>query len=338
VNAVTQAIASAGLDHPLVYTLLFLAASVLMIWRLNSVLEQGLEGTALGTLVMPYCSGLGNLLFVFLLLEGHGQSTEVMTNCLVNNVTNLTLVLALPALFWGLNLKPGSEKEGKAKRQNPKAMTEQRLSRLSLLLTMAAVAFFTGAVWALGQDGFIDFNDGLVLVGLFLFWQCFQLFDVMKQNVRQKQSFGLIFYLDLLVLVAGAILMYISLDWLVQWIGTQKSGFVSAKNLGWLSAWLMVLPNAILALYYGWKRRADIVYSSQIGDGHICIPLCVGLFALAKPIPLPAFFQNGIVILLAATGVHFLVVVTIGRLPRWAGWVLLVAYGWFVFAGLGPGS
>ena len=29
----------------------------------------------------------------------------------------------------------------------------------------------------------------------------------------------------------------------------------------------MVLPNAVIAAYYAWAGRADIVYSSQIGDG-----------------------------------------------------------------------
>jgi cation:H+ antiporter len=330
-----------GLTNPVTYIALFIGASMLMIWRLNSILDHGLQGTALGTLVMPYCSGLGNLIFVFLLLRGHGEAKEIMTNCLVNNVTNLTLILALPALIWGLNLVPAADKEGKPKRAKKnqkqaaeKVETEQRLSRLSLLLTMAAVAFFTGAVWALGQDGQLDFNDGLVLVGLFLFWQCFQVFDVLKNNVRQRRSFSPLFYADLAVLLVGAFLLYVSLDWLVQWLTTQKTGFLSAQNLGWLSGWLMVLPNGILAIYYGAKRRADIVFTSQIGDGHICIPLCVGLFALFQPIPMPVFFHAGMMILLGATGLHFLVILTAGRLPRWAGWLLLVAYAWFVYAGL----
>jgi len=326
-----------GLSHPLTYAAIFLGASLLMIWRLNAMLEHGLEGTALGTLVMPYCSGLGNLIFVFLLLQGHGKPQEIMTNCLVNNTTNLTLILALPALIWGLNLSPSSaSKEGKTKKpkKNPKAETAQHLSKLSLLLTMAAVAFFSGAVWALGQDGVLDFNDGLVLVGLFLFWQCFQVFDVLKHNVRQRRSFSVLFYADLAVLLLGAALLYVTLDWLVGWLAAQKTGFLSEQNIGWLSGWLMVLPNAILAIYYGAKRRADIVYTSQIGDGHICIPLCVGVFALFKPIPMPAFFETSVLILLGATALHFLVIVTVGRLPRWAGWLLLGAYGWFVYAGL----
>ena len=336
-NIVFEFIDAAGLAHPLTYIALFLCASMLMIWRLNSILEHGLEGTALGTLVMPYCSGLGNLIFVFLLLQGHGEAQEIMTNCLVNNATNLTLILALPALFWGLNLSPvPASKGGKPARskKNDKAETERHLSKLSLLLTMAAVVFFTGAVWALGQDGVLDFNDGLVLVGLFLFWQCFQVFDVLKHNVRQRKSFSALFYLDLALLLVGAALLYVSLDWLVHWLATQKTGFLSAKNIGWLSGWLMVLPNAILAIYYGAKRRADIVYTSQIGDGHICIPLCVGLFAMFRPIPLPAFFQTSMIVLLSATGLHFLMIITLGRLPHWAGWILLTAYAWFVYAGL----
>ena len=114
-------------------------------------------------------------------------------------------------------------------------------------------------------------------MGLFLFWQCFQVFDVLKHNVRQRRSFGRLFYLDMLVVLASAYVVYVSIDWLVAWLSHQHGGFVNASHLGWLSGWLMVLPNALLAFYWGWKRRADIVYSSQVGDGHICIPLCLGL-------------------------------------------------------------
>ena len=42
---------------------LFFAASFLMIWRLGALEKNGLEGTVLGTLIMPYCSGLSNLIF-----------------------------------------------------------------------------------------------------------------------------------------------------------------------------------------------------------------------------------------------------------------------------------
>ena len=346
-NPLPDIIDGAGLTSVWTYLALFLLASLLMIWRLDALLKHGLEGTALGTLVMPYCSGLGNLLFVWIIAARKGPGQEVLTNCLVNNVTNLTIVLGLPALVWGLDLHGGAAgKKSAAGKKKPagrsqsaggsSAETEHQLNRLSLLLTLAAVVFFSAVTWALGADGKLDANDGLVLVALFLFWQCFQVFDVMKHNVRHKHAFGPLFYLDVFIVLLGAWALYTSLDWLVAWLAGQKGGFVNAAHLGWLSGWLMVLPNALLAFYYAARRRADIAYASQIGDGHICIPLCVGLSAMLTPLAVPKFFETGLAILIGAAVVHAVCVMAARGLPRWMGWPLLAAYAWFVGAGLMP--
>jgi len=335
VNPLTEFINGFGASSVWTYLALFLAASGLMIWRLEALLKHGLDGTALGTLVMPYCSGMGNLLFVAIMADRSGPSQEVLTNCLVNNVTNLTLVLGVPAVIWSLTLRgKSSSAKKRSARSNAGAEVAQQLNRLSLLLSLAAVLFFSGVTWALGSDGVIDERDGLVLVALFLFWQCFQVFDVLKHNVRERRSFSLFFYLDLAAVAAGAYALYVSIDWLVTWLSSQQTGFISAENLGWLSGWLMVLPNAILAAYYAAKRRADIVFSSQIGDGHICIPLCIGLTALVGPIPVPELFQSGLAVILVAALVHVLCITFASGLPRWMGWPLVAGYAWFVSVGL----
>jgi cation:H+ antiporter len=289
----------------------------------------------LGTLVMPYCSGIGNLIFAFILGRNGGPGAEVMTNSLVNNVTNMTLILGLPALIWGLRLNP-AEKKKKGKNGGKSGKVEQahKLNRLSLLLTLTAVLFFTGAVWSLGRDGKLDRNDGLVLVGLFFFWQCFHVFDVLKSNVRQNKSFSWMLPVNLALLGVGAYAVYVSLEWLVPWISRTTTGFISAKYLGWLTGWLMVLPNAMLALYYGWRGRPEVTYTSQVGDGHICIPLCVGIYALYHTLNVPAFFEPALITLLAATGVHFLFVAVFGQLPRLTGLALIAGYGWFLYRGL----
>jgi cation:H+ antiporter len=49
---------------------------------------------------------------------------------------------------------------------------------------------------------------------------------------------------------------------------------------------------------------------------------------------MPAFFDTGILILAAAAILHALCVAFADGLPRWMGWPLLAAYGWFLFAGL----
>ena len=314
---------------PWVFLLLFIAASFLMIWRLEAMSDDGFEGTVLGTLVMPYCSGIGNLVFAFLLGMKRGPGEAVVVNCFVNNVTNMTLLIGLPAVIWGLNVtgKSGAKKGG-GKASGKKV---QELNRLSLLLTLTAVLFFTGATWALSRDGKLDFGDGLVLVGLFLFWQCFHVFEVLKTNVRQGRGFSWMLPVDLALLAVGAVGIFVSTDWLVTW--SSGNPYVS-QNLGWLSGWLMVLPNALLAFYYGWRGKPEVIYSSQVGDGHICIPLCLGIYALYHTLETPPLFEIGVMIIGVATALHIVFVGFFGSLPRMVGLALVGAYVVFLVKGL----
>lgn len=321
-----ELVGTMGITHPVTFTVTFLLGSWLMVWRLEAMLDHGLEGTALGTLIVPYCSGLGNLVFVFLLWRDEGPAGEIMVNSLVNNVTNLTLLLGLPALIWPLHVVLA--KGSKTKRR------EQRLSRLALMLTLTAVLFFTGLTWALGRDGVLDRGDGLALIGVFLFWQSFQVFDVLKNNLQRNTRFGAMFYLDLALIAAGGWVIYESLDALVAVLSASDAGFFRAEHLGWITGWLLVLPNALLAFYYAWKQRADIVYASQIGDGHICIPLCLGLFAVLRPVPMPDFFMSAVALLGGAVVVHGFCLLGLGRLPRPVAAILVIAYGVFVYSGL----
>ena len=333
-NPVIHWMEAKGAYAPWLFLALFIVASLLMIWRLEAMSAGGFEGTVLGTLVMPYCSGMGNLIFAFLLGRSGGNGADVMTNSLVNNVTNMTLILGLSAMIWGMNVIP-KKKPDAGKKKKPGAGEASELNRLSLLLTLTAVLFFTGAVWAMGRKGRLDFNDGLVLVGLFLFWQCFHIFEVLKQNVRQSRSaFNWMLPVDLALLAIGAYGIYISTGWLVAWVSHIHTGFVSAKHLGWLSGWLMVLPNALLAFYYGWRKKPEVVYTSQVGDAHVSIPLCLGIYALNHTMVMPPFFHAAMLILLATTLIHFFFVAVFGQLPRIAGVALVAAYGWFLWKGL----
>ena len=244
----------------------------------------------------------------------------------------MTLLIGVPAVVWGLRVIP--KPDARLKKKNKKINQAYRINRLSLLLTLTAVLFFTGAVWALGRDGKLNRGDGLVLVGLFLFWQCFHVFEVLKTNVRQNRSLSWTLAMDFVLLLIGAYGTYVSINGLAGWISSIHTGFISAQHLGWLSGWLMVLPNGLLALYYGWKGQPEVVYTSQVGDGHICIPLCVGLSALMKDITVPSFFQTGLLILVGATLIHFLFVAVFGQLPRFMGWLLTAGYGAFLYEGL----
>jgi cation:H+ antiporter len=309
---------------------LFMGASFVMIWRLGVMERKGLEGTVLGTLVMPYASGLSNLIFAYIMGRNGQNGRLVLENCIVNNATNLTLLIGLPAMIWGLDIFP--EKRLDSFRSGPHKA--HRLNHLSLLLTLLAVIFFTGTLWALARDNQLDFSDGLVLVGLFVFWQILHVFDVLKHNIQRGRTLYWSMLVDFLLVMLGALSVFGAIERLVTWITENGTGWLVFDNLGWLSGILMVLPNALLAVYYARAKRADIVYSSQIGDGHICIPMCIGLFALFAQIEIPAYFNIGILTILGACMVHLIFISIWARLPKWMGIVCVLGYVYFFYTGL----
>ncbi len=316
--------------NPLVLLAIFVAASFLMIWRLQAMESKGFEGTVLGTLIMPYCSGFANLVFAYVMSNSASNGGLVIENCIVNNATNLTLILGLSVIFGASAIK---------QKENPKKKVKtnadfHRINRLNLLFTLIALFLFTGTLWALAKDRILDFYDGLVLVGLFVFWQILHVFEILKDNIRKNKAFQWSIVLDLLIIAACAYCVYYSVDHLVAWVSKAENQYISFKNLGWLSGGLMVLPNAFIALYYSRIGRQDIVLSSQIGDGHICIPMCIGLFSIFNTIQVPNFFQTGIYVILGAGAVHFLSIAFLGRVPRFMGFGLISAYAFFLYQGI----
>ncbi len=291
-----------------------------MIWRLNAIETKGFEGTVIGTIVMPYCSGFANLAFAYVMATTGGKAEMVLENCIVNNVTNLTLLLGIPALFWGMNLY----------RKKGKKPTE-KIAHLSLTLTLIAMLFFSAVTWLLARDGGLHRSDGLVLIGLFLFWQLFQIFEVMKTNIRKKLSISKWIFFDLALVVGAALGTYYSIERLVAWVAAGGGGLISYSYLGVVSGLLMVIPNGMLAFYYSAIGRSDIAYSSQIGDAHICIPMCIGIYAVFLPVDIPASFETGVWILLGAILVHLFFLGALGRLPRVVGALLTGSYVIFIF-------
>lgn len=323
---INDSIGRLGAFAPMACIALFLLANLLVVWRLEVLSGQGVEGTVLGTIFMPFCSGMGNIVFAWVLARNAGDGNAVVINCLFNNITNLSLLIGLPVLIWSMDRIP--------RKNSQAAMREFRAGRLSLALNLVAAFFFSLILWALAGDGSVSRTDGIVLLALFLFWQCFHVYDVKKTNLLKKTAYPKTLPLDVALLLFGAFAVFVSTDWLVQWFQTLDLKKVPAGFIGWASGVLMVLPNAMLAFFYGARNRMDVVYTSQSGDAHICIPLCVGLFSAFHAIPSGAFFQQALLMLMALCGAHLLFLVALGRLPRFAAALLVAAFGVFLWLGM----
>jgi cation:H+ antiporter len=325
-QVIHETISSLGPFAPCACIGLFLLANLLVVWRLEVLSGQGVEGTVLGTIFMPFCSGMGNIVFAVVLAMNKGAGDAVFINCLFNNVTNLTLLIGVPVLVWSMASIP--------RRKSQKAMREFRMGRLALSLNLVAALFFSFIIWLLAADGDLARTDGVVLLTLFVFWQCFHIYDVKKTNLLKKKSYPKTLPVEIILLLAGAFAVFVSTDWLVQWFQGLESETVPPRLLGWVSGVLMVLPNALLAFYYGAKRRMDVVYTSQSGDAHICIPLCIGIFATFHAISVSDFLQQSLLVLMGLCAVHLFFVVTIGRLPRIFAALFIAAFGYFLWSGL----
>lgn len=321
-----DSISTLGAFAPLACVLIFLLASMLVVWRLEVLSGQGVEGTVLGTIFMPFCSGMGNIVFALVLALNQGDGDDVLINCLFNNVTNLTLLIGGPVLIWSMASIP--------RKKSQTALREFRMGRLSLALNLVAALFFSFIVWLLAADGELARADGAVLLSLFVFWQCFHIYDVKKTNLLRKKSYPKTLGIDVALLLVGAFAVFATTDWLVQWFQSLESDQFPPRLLGWASGVLMVLPNALLAFYYGSKNRMDVVYTSQSGDAHICVPLCIGLFAVFKAIPSGAFLQQSLLILMGLCAAHLLFVMAFGRLPRLFAVLFLAAFGYFLWTGM----
>ena len=318
-------------SNPLLLLVVFVVANLFMIWRLQRMERKGFEGTVLGTLIMPYCSGFANLVFAYVMSSSANNGPLVLENCLVNNVSNLTLILGMSAVFGSAS----AIKKGNARQGAKKNAEFHRINRLNLIFTLIALFLFTGSLWALASDRKLDFYDGLVLVGLFLFWQILHVFEILKDNIRKNKTFHWTILLDLAFIAASAYCIYFSVDHLVAWVSTADNTFFKFSKIGWLSGMFMVLPNAFIAMYYSRIGRQDIVLSSQIGDSHICIPMCIGLFSVFNTIHVPLVsFQTGIFIIMGAGLIHMLSIILLGRIPRFAGLGLIGGYVYFVYKGL----
>ena len=325
-DLIYDSISSLGNGSPAVCIVLFLLASLLVVWRLEALSEKGVEGTVLGTLFMPFCSGMGNVIFAVVLARSQGDGSDVLINCLFNNITNLTLLIGAPVLIWSMASIP--------RKKSKTAMREFRIGRLSLALNLIAGLFFTLFLWLTAHDGTISQTDGWMLIALFVFWQSFHIYDVKKTNLLKNKTYPKTLLVEVILLLIGAFFIFVSTDWLVQWFQSLENDSLPKGLLGWLSGILMVLPNALLAFYYGAKDRMDVVYTSQSGDAHICIPLCIGIFAAFREIQTGEFLNRSLFIMAGLCAAHLLCVTVIGRLPRVFAALALAAFGAFIWLGI----
>ena len=253
-----------------------------------------------------------------------------MTNCLVNNVTEHD------ACPWraGHHLenehhsrKKGRAKAGKALQRScskPPFAPADAHGR-SLLHRHHLV---------LGADGKIDFKDGLVFVGIFLFWQCFHVFDVLKSNAQQNKS--QLDVADRPGFLRPSAVIRLCQHRLARGLGFQDSHRLRQRQIHGLAQRLAQrscpTPSSP-SIMPGRERPGNRLHLAGWRLPYLHSPVHRRVRPCSKHCR--AFlFRLGVVVLLAATLVHIFFIGAFGRLPRYMGWILTAAYAFFVWRGL----
>ena len=302
---------------------LYTLSTALILWRLHAMAQRGRSSAVLSAGLLPYATGWGNLCLVWLLLRIDGPTEAIPLNLWTNNLTSLSLMLALPALIWGLKLIPDS--------QSKKSSPASPAVRGPLILNCISFILFSLATWQLGQDGEINRNEGFALLGLFALWQCLQIFQTLKQTPAASTASIPLNVLDGLLILLGGFISLLAVDGILTTLMAQETGFFSIQQLGLLTGALMLLPNAMLAWHYARQQRADAVYYSQLSDAHICMPLCLALCAIFQPLALPTFLLDGLRFLAALALVHLLCLQLLKELPKLVAAGLLAVYAYALF-------
>ena len=322
----TEFISFFGVFAPGLCVAIFLVASLLAVLRLENLSKQGIEGSVLGTIFMPFFSGVGNIAFAVVLALNLGDGNDILTNCLFHNMTNMTLLIGVPMLIWSMAYLPNH----KAWRE----VCEFKIGRLSTELNLVAMFFFALFLWLLAMDGELSKADGWILILLFVFWHCFHIYDVKKTNLLKRKAYPRTLWLDIVILLLCSWAIYISIDYLVAWFQALDPNVMPPRMLGWFSGVLMVLPNALLAIYYGSHRRMDIVYASQVGDAHVCIPFCVGLFVVMRPFQVGEFLLQSLFILMGLFLSHLIFMMMIPKFSRVFAALFIAVFFVFIWLGL----
>lgn len=313
-----------------------------MLWRLAALQRAGGTGAILSLMLTPFATALGNMMFALSAAGHSSDGREVVVNCVVNNLTVMLFLVGLVACLWKVEVAPEGRAAGGEKSQKQEGGDQKRPMKLWILTGFAAVLFFTAVFWALGCDMTagralrwsapslrFDAADALIMLATFVFWQVLYLLEVLKANKPEQKPISWRLVFNLLLVGVGLVFAIESMHWLLAWAWKGGLGLVGSGRLGWVSGLAMALPNAVVALYYGWRNKPEIVYGVQAADANICIPFCLALYVLYKGSALvaPAVgLTVPLVMFVAGVVLQTLFVGATGRLPRVIGILLIGCY------------
>ena len=231
-------------------------------------------------------------------------------NVIGSNISNILFILGLAALI------------------HPIRINHENFRRDGLFILLSVIML--GLIMAFGHlDAIIGTFMLLIMTGYFVI--CYN-----KQEEQQSQTHHIhisrhTWVLVLLALLGIGAIVY-GADLLVDTASKIADTFGISKSVMGLTliAFGTSLPEVTVSTVAAIHHQSAIAFGNVIGSNIANIFLIIGAMGVARSTAVPQMWQSfGI---MCATTLILLVCGIAGRIPRWAGAVMLIAYGFYVYS------
>lgn len=240
-----------------------------------------------------------------------GNADITIGNIVGSNILNIWIILGLAA-----------------------AITPLLVAKSTIKLEIPFMIAITALLGYQGMDGTVTFFDGVLLLVLFVLYLAY-LYNMAKKNKvdedTQEYSHSLTHCLiwtavGLALIILGSNVTVNAATAIAAYIGlSQRFIGLTIVALG------TSLPELFTSVTAARKGNADIAIGNIVGSNIFNILFVIGLSALIIDIPFAAAFNFDMIIAIAAAIMLFVCVLFTKKLERWAGILMLVCYGAYLW-------
>lgn len=240
-----------------------------------------------------------------------GNADITIGNIVGSNILNIWIILGLAA-----------------------AITPLLVAKSTIKLEIPFMIAITALLGYQGMDGTVTFFDGILLLVLFILYLAY-LYNMAKKNKvdedTQEYSHSLTHCLiwtavGLALIILGSNVTVNAATAIAAYIGlSQRFIGLTIVALG------TSLPELFTSVTAARKGNADIAIGNIVGSNIFNILFVIGLSALIIDIPFAAAFNFDMIIAIAAAIMLFVCVLFTKKLERWAGILMLVCYGAYLW-------
>lgn len=236
-----------------------------------------------------------------------GSADITIGNIVGSNILNILIILGLASLIVPI-----------------------AVAKATIKLDMPFMLLISAVLLVLGWDGTVTLGDGLILAALFIVYIGYLLYDAKKHPEISEGEF-------LRDLSLPKSLMWTALGLALIILGSNVAVDAAteiARILGLSERFIGLtivalgtsLPELFTSVMAARKGNADIAIGNIVGSNIFNILFVVGLSAIIIPVPFAAAFRIDTLVAIGA-GVLLWLFSLRGKLVRWHGAVMLLAYG-----------